>query len=385
MVEDNVNKDRPKRNSSISEFSAMALSALALGAGVAGANNEVASAGIVDKNIPVAAKEIAKINGAEKATERSLGSGVHFNCLSLSHENRAIVFEDLKSVNIGWVRINLNWNDIEPTASGVYDEKVLANLDDCIAQATANSIRPLVVFQGSPRWANGGKEWNSPPTDAADYARIAEFLAERYNGHDKNRGEVKAWEIWNETNYSNFWAGSTEQIAELTRQAYAAIKSANPKAYVVLPGVAQNDSKYLDGLLSAGAKFDILSTHFYPNMSLGNSSQSIQRIDEELQDLMKVIKKHNVKAPVWITEFGIARNNGIDPEMQAALTKRIIGLIRKYPNIKNAFWWQAMPSESSDSWEESLGAIDRKTGKSWPVLNEIGKLSTKASKITPGN
>lgn len=377
MDQDNpkIEQHRPRQNLKrrATKLAAVSLASLTFGVGVAGAEQEAAVAPL-SKNTPVLVGGNRLASNLERVKERKMGSGVHFNCLSLSYEQRAVVFEDLRKNNIGWVRMNLNWNDLEPDA-GTYDEKTLANLDDCVAQASRSTVKPLIVFQGSPVWANGGQNWSTPPINPTDYARAISFLAERYNGRDKTRGEVRAWEIWNEPNNGRFWRGTAEQMAELTRQAYPAIKKANPKAYVLLPGMAQNNGDYLDRLITAGAKFDIVSTHFYPDVSSGDPNMAIQKIGPELDYIVKVIKNHGLKSPVWVTEFGIPRSNNISSEQQAALARTMIKIMQRFPRITFASWFQAQPSGASDNWEESLGSIN-KNGDPWPVLGVIGGLST---------
>jgi hypothetical protein len=54
-------------------------------------------------------------------------------------------------------------------------------------------IQVLLLVQGAPGWANGGKPWNFPPSSPAAYADFITAAAKRYP-------QVKRWMIWGEPN-----------------------------------------------------------------------------------------------------------------------------------------------------------------------------------------
>ncbi len=66
-------------------------------------------------------------------------------------------------------------------------------LDDAIAQGRPFGINVLVMVIGAPPWANGGHDWNFPPTSDRDYADFVEAAAKRYPA-------VKHWMVWGEPN-----------------------------------------------------------------------------------------------------------------------------------------------------------------------------------------
>ena len=74
---------------------------------------------------------------------------------------------------------------------------------------------------------------------------------------------MDAWEIWNEEDSTAWWTGTPAQFAGLLRTAYAAIKSADANATVLLGGLTGNDVTYLDELYAAGARgsFDAVAVH----------------------------------------------------------------------------------------------------------------------------
>lgn len=307
----------------------------------------------------------------EKLIDRRISMGVHFNCLPMSLEQRQLVYRSLEDNHIGWARINLNWNDLEPNAKGSHDAKILESLDDCIVRAKDNNVRPLIVFQGSPGWANGGKDWTNPPNDPADYADALSFLAKRY------KGVVKGWEIWNEPNLDDrFWRGSPQQMAELMKTAYPAVKEADPKVYVLMPGIILNKPNYLTylkELYEAGASnyFDILSIHGYlPSRQINDGLRAMIKMSETSGDTRKPKRK-----PVWFTEFAKPVSGYTTEEDQARYATETVELISKNPEVKAAFWFQAMDAGSGDPWEKGVAAIDS-NGRPRPVLAALGKAAS---------
>ncbi|MBI1952112.1 cellulase family glycosylhydrolase [Candidatus Saccharibacteria bacterium] len=303
----------------------------------------------------------------EKLIDRRIGIGVHFNCVPMNLEERQLVYRSLEDNHIGWARINLNWNDLEPNTKGSWDTKILDSLDDCIIRAKDNNVRPLIVFQGSPGWANGGKDWTNPPNDSADYANALSFLAKRY------KGIVKGWEIWNEPNLDDkFWRGSPQQMVELMKAAYPAVKEADPKAYVLMPGIVLNKPNYLTylkELYEAGASnyFDILSIHGYlPSRQINDGLQAMIKTSEASGD---------TKKPVWLTEFAVPVSGYTTEEDQAKYAAEVLKLISANLRVKAAFWFQAKDAGSGDGWEKGVAAINS-DGRPRPVLAALGKAAS---------
>lgn len=327
------------------------LSGVAIGLTLAGFPQETSATPLDRQKITYPNKD----HGLEKVRSHRIGIGLHFNCLPMSSDRRLRAFEAMRDNKIGWARINLNWNDLEPV-QGVRDPDVMADLDDCIGQANRSSIRPLVVFQGSPEWANGGKDWNTPPINPDDYASALGYLAERY------KGTVKAWEIWNEPNFDSFWTGTPQQMTGLMKAAYPAVKKADPRAYVLLPGLAQNDAGYLKELYKSGAKdyFDVVSTHVYtrvppqtPYKKAGNVSIA------GVQGVINIMKQFgDTKKPVWLTEFGWPVSRSLNEEGQAVLIEQAIKLLQTIKEVKAAFYFQVEDAGSGDTWEKSVALID---------------------------
>ena len=76
---------------------------------------------------------------------------------------------------------------------------------------------------------------------------------------------VDAWELWNEPDSGQFWAGGADPpaYAALLRAAYPAIKAAQPSDVVVTGGMVGNNFDFLAALYANGARgaFDAVGVH----------------------------------------------------------------------------------------------------------------------------
>ncbi len=155
-----------------------------------------------------------------------------------------------------WVRVFIGWDGIEPQ-QGVYNTAEIQNYQKFFAALPAGTKIDVDV-EGSPPWAADGS--NNPataPANDANYAGFVNYLVNAFHGR------VTAWEIWNEEDNSGWWNGTPGGYAALLKAAYPAIKSADPKATVLVGGLTGNDGAYLSQLYADGAKgsFDAVGVH----------------------------------------------------------------------------------------------------------------------------
>jgi hypothetical protein len=152
-----------------------------------------------------------------------------------------------------WVRVFLQWSDIEPT-QGNYSAPWIQTYQRFFASLPAATKIDIDVV-GAPAWANGGSDSiAAPPVNDADFAGFLNYLVNTFHGR------VAAWEIWNEEASPNWWTGTPVAFASLLKAAYPAIKSADPKATVI---VGASDPTFLSQLYTAGAEgsFDAVAVH----------------------------------------------------------------------------------------------------------------------------
>jgi len=91
---------------------------------------------------------------------------------------------------------------------------------------------------------------------------FTDFL-KRWVGHFKNR--VKFWEVWNEPDQGWVWQGGTELYSVLLRDAYLAIKEADPDARVLNGGFADSATGRMSIIYNTIGKdfFDFAAWHPY--------------------------------------------------------------------------------------------------------------------------
>ncbi|WP_214408784.1 helix-turn-helix domain-containing protein [Sphaerisporangium fuscum] len=141
---------------------------------------------------------------------------------------------------VGAVRLwdsETRWAQVQPQR-GEYDWSVL---DRLVGGATGAGLPVLYVLGGTPSWASqegpaapypdGSR--SSPPDDLRDWDAFVRAVVQRY------RGRIEAYELWVLANDHRFYTGSVEKLVEMTRRASRIIRSADPKATVVCPGMGQ--------------------------------------------------------------------------------------------------------------------------------------------------
>jgi hypothetical protein len=215
-----------------------------------------------------------------------------------------------KQLGAKLIRVEVLWSDLEPRASGVRDQGVLARTDRIVADAAARGMRVLLLVDGTPCWAStapaderagcDGADPNRravtsyPPRDPADYVAVSTFLADRYGT------KLAAFEIWNEPDQSNelYWAGpdKVKRYVALAQAVYGPMKVANPRLTVLAGSFVGTDGKWLQALYDAGIKgsYDALSVHFY-DLPL-----------EALRTTRAVQRKNGDAKPMWLAEFGFS-------------------------------------------------------------------------------
>lgn len=230
----------------------------------------------------------------------------------------------VKDMGFRWVKQMFSWRDIE-TDKGKFD---WSKSDHIVRKAIEyQDINLLIRLDFQPEWARSGCTDQGPPSDPADYFRYVGAVASRY------RGQVAAYQIWNEPNLAREWcdqAPDPAAYAALLKGAYAAIKAADPTAYVISAGLsptgtnsaqAMPDDVYLEGLYAAmgGSSkgyFDILGVHAAgfaappetsPEEAAANEAYGGERFFtfRHVEDLRAIMEKHGDTATrVAILEMG---------------------------------------------------------------------------------
>jgi len=223
-----------------------------------------------------------------------------------------------------WVTTILNWSAIEPTR-GSFD---WSSFDVKAQNAQAAGMDVFVLFTGNPSWAAalpGG-----PVTDTQDLVNFVTLMAERYDcdGVDDAPGSpcVHYWSFYAEPDNGDigraqggkgYWGHNGAGYAEMLSQVSPAIHAANPRAKVLIGGLAydwfEEDGgpfvrSFLTDTLSAlntytgGAKvyIDAVAFHFYPI-----SEARWPTIRDKALEIQGIMERHGVgDLPMICPEMG---------------------------------------------------------------------------------
>jgi hypothetical protein len=235
---------------------------------------------------------------------------------------------ELATLGVGWVRTDIKFGWIVNSA-GVID---FTNMDAVVNATEARGLKLLLIMHGLPA-ANkpaGTGDSYGPDTEARRqvFANLAGQVAARY----ANKTHI-AYEVWNEANLDQFWTPtpSITNYVELLKDAYPAIKTADPDVRVLASGTGSGPSPdipsdvWYTGLYNQGAApyFDIGNIHPYQDWRLSVSTGNPATGHMALLDDVRAIMDANGDAaiPLWGTEWGAATSGqyGTTEDGQASI------------------------------------------------------------------
>ncbi|NLV75027.1 MAG: hypothetical protein GXY52_10175 [Chloroflexi bacterium] len=210
---------------------------------------------------------------------------------SPSELSAADMLDTTVTLGVRVIRQRIAWDVIEPNP-GTYDWSVY---DSVLAECAAHDLQLIAVLDTSPAWARPGTnpaKRYAPPDDAADYARFAGLVAERYGR------QIIAYQIWDQPNINDHWHGeiNPQRYVELLRQASAVLHAADPDALIIggnmaptteRSGLNLSDVQYLREInrRGAGAYYDVLGIRV-----LGFwSAPEDRRVSEEVLNFSRAI------------------------------------------------------------------------------------------------
>jgi hypothetical protein len=277
----------------------------------------------------------------------------------------------MRSAGVQTERMEIAWDLVE-AQKGQYDFTLT---DRKVLAAARARIDVLALVVRSPAWAarHPGNPFSSP-RDPADYAAFVKVLVARYGPEGSLWAEhpevvprpVRAWQIWNEPNIAVYWAEQPfmRGYARLLNAADAAIEQADPKATVVMAGLANFSWRDLERLFAkGGAKlhFDVAAVH--PFSGRPSNSVKIVRLNRQ------VLNRHGAaKKPLWLTELtwssakGRKKNLTKDWETtqagQAARLRQAYALFvrdRRALRLERIYWytWVTTDRDSPNSFDYS--------------------------------
>jgi hypothetical protein len=208
------------------------------------------------------------------------------------------------------LRLPIYWSECEP-APGQYE---FGAVDAEIGAAAAHGIGVMPFVYGRPAWLG---VQNRPPLGdraIAAWKRFLRVLVERYGSDGsfwigRARRPIRRWQIWNEPNFSLFWGPriSPRGYAKLLAASAGAIRAADPKAKIVLAGIAPVGAGmktwvFMRKLLrvpGVRADFDFAAIHPY--------STTIPELDYQLVKVRHAMAVGGAgRKPLIVSEVGVA-------------------------------------------------------------------------------
>src|SRR5205807_1381872 len=284
------------------------------------------------------------------APQRHLPILIGSNVIGFSSRSAGTAEGDarLAAAGVRLIRFDMLWSQVERRRGG-FD---FSALDARVSAAQAAGLEVLAILDyGNPLYSSRGAVASTtplaggvppfgvgqadfyPPDDPADFGRYAGAVAAHF------RGQVLAYEIWNEENEGwRFWPPHEDAAAyaALLRAAHKAVKAADPGATVLfggvffpavppgLPGTAGDT--FLDQGYAAdpqlGSSFDAVAYHPYPYPFTSPEYDAPVRgsVPHAGDAMAAVLARHgNAGRPLWITELGWPTQSGygVSPQKQA--------------------------------------------------------------------
>jgi hypothetical protein len=310
-------------------------------------------------------------------------------------------FVKLGRDGVGTVRLELSWSQAEPEQG----QRKWGYADDMVARATLGNVDILPVLVGSPAWAAPHHSW--PPMTREGrrgYVKFVREIVERFG----RRGDfwrenphlrydpIKSWQVWNEPNFPAWWdedRPNAKEYVSLLRGAARAIRKADPKARVVLAGLAESRNgipttkflKQIYRIRGARRHFDVVALHPYAYGTRGVVG-AIERARRTMR------RNGDRRTRLMITETGWATGGGVHPETGSFKTSlkgqarrlrtlyRILLKNRRRYRLDGVVWFSLQdraPREGEPDWwgfHTGLHFVDGRPKPAWDVFTTfVGK------------
>jgi hypothetical protein len=277
--------------------------------------------------------------GNAQATQAALGQPIQLgaNVPAVNLVNGGIAYGDWPTkgspnqLALGRIwDMNVTWAQIEPQkpVNGLHNY-VWTQLDKDMDDIVAAGMRPVYVFYGSPTWASVdgpgckkapgmGDTCATAPSNFDDWSAFVHAVVKRYLGKRSANDEPPAYEVWNEPNLAIYWDGTDEQLLELAKRAYQAIKAEAPgqQGLVTCCGwnrlaVAKPGTSFHKWLDAGGAKYvDTVSYHPYPYKVDNQQEWDMASVGTITQQFRSALDDRGIQKPLWATEAGILNAAG---------------------------------------------------------------------------
>lgn len=323
--------------------------------------------------------------------------GIAFTDLlpNMSPAARASDLRDVAALHAGWIRMDLAWRGVQPTAGGPFTWE---RYDPTVQAARAQGLNVLMILGQAPEWARDpscADQLFCPPASNEAYAAFARAATAHYAGLG-----VTTFEIWNEPNMTYFWVNpDATRYGRLLLAAADAVHAANPRAKVLVGGLAAaagglpilDQVAFLSDICATGAcdRIDGVGYHPYTYPLTASARPSwatpwtrMSLTQPSLRSVLVAAGRGEV--PFWLTEFGAptngpgqVSNGGPDAEgqhtdhvteaLQAHLATDALATAAADSRIAAIFWHQHQDNPDAGGAIESSYGLRRADGSAKPA------------------
>jgi hypothetical protein len=234
----------------------------------------------------------------------------------------------VQAMNAQWMRIPFSWSSVEPVDT-TPDHFNWSSWDAEASAAASADLSLIATVHGNPAWAAEYPSGPLYPDHVADFVELMQAAAERYDGDGSMDAPgspvIQHWELYNEPDNASvflaeagygYWGDYGAEYADLYRQVYPVMKTANPAVKLLNGGVAyerfrEEDPdlpyvrRFLDDFFAAGGGhyIDIFNFHYYPNFAYRWEPYGRELIGKTTY-LRSKLAQYGLNLPIVCTEIG---------------------------------------------------------------------------------
>ncbi len=175
----------------------------------------------------------------------------------------------------------------------------------------------------------------------------------RYNEY------VDVWEIWNEPDSPDYLVPtSPNYYVPMLNSAYDTIKLIDPKATVLIGGLANPDNNFMEGIASQTNKYDAINFHIY-YCGYYRDDGNNHKLLEDLNSFKSVVNKYTPGKKAWITELGCSTGmEGIDENAQKKYLQNTVSQVLNTGFIERIFLYNIRNYDYRGNYENNFGLLD---------------------------
>ncbi len=301
---------------------------------------------------PVAQTGFAKGADIGWITEMEAAGKKFYNAAGVETE----CFTLMKSLGMNTIRLRV-WVNPSPAWNNAADVVAKA------VRAKNLGMRVMIDFHYSDSWADPGKQTKPAAWSAMNFTELKTALATHTTDvlHQLKTADVTPeWvQVGNETNDGMLWpdgkaSTNMANYAQLVNAGYDAVKAVFASAKVIVHVSNGWDNALfrwnIGGLISNGAKFDVIGMSLYPSYVAGGWASANQQCFTNMNDMVTRYNKE-----VMVVEVGMPWDSAADCKLF------ITDLITKVKSVTNnkgigVLYWEP---QSYGGWKGyTLGAFD---------------------------